>query len=584
MRPPIITVLGHVDCGKTTFLDIFRKMTLKNREPGGITQSISIVNLKKESIDLITKGSKEKIEIPGILFIDTPGHECFSDQRLTGLEVSDIVIVIIDIFKGLEKTTLQCIEQLISLKKPFIVLANKIDKILGWKCKKKMSPFILSYKNQEQDAKQIFDNLIKDLNLKFAENGLNSKLYYENPNYNEYYSIVPISANTGQGLPDVLAFIDKMAKHFLKNKLKSKQEILSGFIIENKDDEKLGNVYSIVVTDGSLNNNDKILGLSIKGEKHYYQIKSIFSKNDDIYEKINLTDSSNHYLIKVDDTLPKLMSGIRFFGKFKENDDEKFKSILDKKLDEMKNKLDSYQYQEFGVLVVGSSFGTINALLNLCNIENIPVNSICIGTPKKKDIIRCISTMEKYKIVYPDDEIYRKRFGIVLNFGVRLGNKIKKYCEDKVTIIEDEIIYNLIKKYNQFKDNLDKVIKEKNPNISTEYQLFILDQYIFTKKNPIIIGVKVVKNCLYKDSIVNANLYKNEILEKTLNLGKITNIQKNKKELDKANLNEEICIKIIPLNDQKKYEYGKDFDSKWILEPYFSEEDKEKMKKYKIKN
>ncbi len=117
-----------------------------------------------------------------------------------------------------------------------------------------------------------------------------------------------------------------------------------------------------------------------------------------------------------------------------------------------------------------------------------------------------------------------------------------------------------------------------------EYQLKVLDQYIFTKKNPIIIGVKVIKNSLYKDSIVSANLYKDDLLVKTLNLGKITNIQKNRKDIDKANLNDEVCIKIIPLDDQKKYEYGKDFDSQWELKPYFSEEDKLKIEKYKIKN
>ena len=137
IRSPIVTVAGHVDHGKTTLLDSIRGTCVASKEAGLITQKISFTNVPcgiiQERCPKVLEKFKIKLEIPGFLFIDTPGHAAFSNLRKIGGSLADLAVLVIDINEGLMEQTRETIEILKNSKVPFIVALNKLDAISGFR-------------------------------------------------------------------------------------------------------------------------------------------------------------------------------------------------------------------------------------------------------------------------------------------------------------------------------------------------------------------------------------------------------------------------------------------------------------------
>jgi len=149
IRSPIVCVLGHVDHGKTSILDAIRGSRVAAREAGGITQMIGASYITKEDIERLAKDLHGKLnfnlKIPGLLFIDTPGHEAFTNLRDRGGSIADIAILVVDIAQGFQPQTIESLRILKQYKTPFVVAANKIDLITGWSEQKTAS--FLPYQN-----------------------------------------------------------------------------------------------------------------------------------------------------------------------------------------------------------------------------------------------------------------------------------------------------------------------------------------------------------------------------------------------------------------------------------------------------
>ncbi|UCF50762.1 MAG: GTP-binding protein, partial [Thermoplasmatales archaeon] len=199
VRQPIVSVLGHVDHGKTSLLDFIRGSTVAARESGAITQHIGATEVPIDAIynvcgDLL---KSKNFTLPGLLFIDTPGHHAFTTLRARGGSLADLAILIVDVNEGFKPQTYESIKILKQYKTPFIIAANKIDAISGWQ--KNNAPAKDRIEKQRLNVKNLFEEKIYELIGTVSEQKLNADLYFNISDFRKTIGVIPISAKTGEG-------------------------------------------------------------------------------------------------------------------------------------------------------------------------------------------------------------------------------------------------------------------------------------------------------------------------------------------------------------------------------------------------
>ena len=205
---------------------------------------------------------KIEIEIPGLLLIDTPGHESFTSLRRRGGSVADLAILVIDIFAGCQPQTDESIELLKKFKVPFLVAATKIDKIVGWK-KTDTKSFLESLNYQNEYTKDELEKMVYRLVAQLAERGFDSERFDRIKDFRKKVAIVPCSGLTGEGVSELLLVLCGLAQHFLKHKLVV-GERGRGNILEIKEVKGLGITADAILYDGTIRKGDYLV---IGGEK-----------------------------------------------------------------------------------------------------------------------------------------------------------------------------------------------------------------------------------------------------------------------------------------------------------------------------
>lgn len=267
LRSPICCILGHVDTGKTKLLDKIRQTNVQEGEAGGITQQIGATYFPVEAIKQKTRVVDPKNEMefkaPGLLIIDTPGHESFTNLRSRGSSLCNIAILVVDIMHGLEPQTLESIRLLRDRKTPFIVALNKIDRLYGWNPVPN-NGFRDSLSKQKKSVQNEFKDRLQKTILAFSEQGLNSTLFDENRNVAKYVSLVPTSAHTGEGIPDML----KLLVELTQTRMSSQLMFLSSLectVLEVKVVEGLGTTIDVILSNGVLREGDRIVLCGLNG-------------------------------------------------------------------------------------------------------------------------------------------------------------------------------------------------------------------------------------------------------------------------------------------------------------------------------
>ncbi|MFQ5975729.1 MAG: translation initiation factor IF-2, partial [Candidatus Hydrothermarchaeales archaeon] len=263
IRQPIVSVLGHIDHGKTSILDAIRGTTVADREAGLITQHIGATEVPMKTIEKISGKLMEKIKfkirIPGLLFIVTPGHEAFITMRRRGGALSDLTVLVIDINEGFQPQTIESLNILNGYKTPFLVAANKIDKIHGWSPNLNAS-IIKSIAMQAEDVKNQMDTKVYDLVGKLHEEGFQSERFDRVESFEKQITIIPVSAKTGEGIPELLMVLVGLAQRFLEKQLEIEESGPAvGTVLEVKEKKGLGVTIDTIIYDGEIKRGDTIV-------------------------------------------------------------------------------------------------------------------------------------------------------------------------------------------------------------------------------------------------------------------------------------------------------------------------------------
>jgi translation initiation factor 5B len=573
---PVCCVIGHVDVGKTKLLDYLRNSDTK--EVSGITQQLGATFYNKRAIENITGTLSNKISIPGIIIIDTPGHECFTTMRILGSKLSHLAILVIDVVKGVEKSAEESIHILKGFGTDFIIALNKIDKIYGWK-KVPNASLKKSFASQTKDVLDTLNGNVKKIICKLAELEVNAMLYYDiNMNTKVFRSMVPISAQTGEGVPDLLLLISKLIDR--KKKVLEKSDLYKyahGYILDKREDNKFGQFFMAINVLGTVKEGNEVIILH--GDSRVQtKIKSVIVVNDNVemkdkhsFKRKNIVDGSHGIGIIFEDDCTIFPGDLYIESSCTLSaEDLKPKKLIDDCIDEtpMDVDVDFDKYlSKTGVSIVAPSTSILSAMFKSMSQDGLAVRTYSMGTMDKNTIIRTASVNADKKDKVKSDclDIYSSIlvFDPIYSHGDedKLTDYIEKDIldfaeEQKVHIFISNTIYRLKEKYLRFRNaKILKLRKRYGKNIP--FTLNILPQYVFLKTTPLLFGVRVESGCLHKGAKVRA-VHNSIIVE----LGTVANIQKNKEEIIFATKGEEVCIKIT---DDVKNHYGKDFDHTYLL-------------------
>jgi translation initiation factor 5B len=263
LRQPIVVVLGHVDSGKTSLLDNIRGTAVQAREVGGITQHIGASFLPIETIKEITgplyaKLAKAESAIPGLLVIDTPGHEIFANLRTRGGSAADIAIVVVDVNKGFEAQTIESMDILKKRRVPFVIALNKVDMVAGWRTSIR---FISEdVKRQDVAVQTLLDEKIYSVVGMLSRLGYPSEAFWRVKDFTREVAIVPVSARTGVGIPELLAVLVGLTQQYMGKKLeRHTKDAARGIVLEFSEETGLGPSANIILLDGVLHQGDSIV-------------------------------------------------------------------------------------------------------------------------------------------------------------------------------------------------------------------------------------------------------------------------------------------------------------------------------------
>ena len=530
IRQPIVTVCGHVDHGKTSILDSLRNSCVQEGEKGGITQKISFtsypINQLKIACPLIEK-SGIKLNIPGFLLIDTPGHAAFTNLRKRGGNLADLAVLVIDINEGIKPQTAEVIQILKLNKTPFIIALNKIDNISGWRANKD-KPLKQSIESQAGNVSQVFNERYMTIIGSLNSYGFNADLYYNISDFTKKIALIPCSARTKEGIPELIMMLCGLSQKYLTDKLKIGKDA-KGVMLEIKK-EKSTNYIEAILYDGELSKSDEIAIANFDPSKDpivtkiriLEEIEPLCSKFRP-KDKVIASTGLRMQLIEKDDILP----GMPF---------EIYKNNLKELKEKFKKEIsENIKTDKQGIITKADSLGSLEALLILLKQANIPVVKAGIGPINKTDIISAKANLEINEID-----------SVVIGFNTIADDDAKELAkkEGNLKIITDEVVYKLIEELILFrKQKSQEIEKRRLMELATICKLKILHQYVFRNSNPAVFGVKIEAGKL-KPNLALINQAGEKI-------GRVKNIQSENKSVEQAEQEMEVAISVPGLNFER---------------------------------
>lgn len=521
LRQPIITVLGHVDHGKTSLLDRIRQTAIATKEAGGITQAIGTTEIPKETIKEICGPLLEKfkinVAIPGLLFIDTPGHEAFITLRKRGGSIADIAIVVVDILEGAKPQTLESIEILKQAKVPFVIAINKIDRIEDWE---PGDNFLENYEKQTDDVKGVFEEKFYGVTQQLASAG-NIERFDRISDFTKNIAAIPVSAKTGEGVAELLAILTGLAQQFLKEKLITTQQA-KGMILEVKEVTGLGTTIDVIIYDGAVAKNDylviggkiariaKIRALLVPEPLRDIRVEKKFRSIDECRAAIGVKISAPG----LDDVVAG--SPIKTAKTLEEAE-----ALLDE-MEQEKEEVEVRTETE-GLILKADTVGSLEALINI--FRAYPIKEATIGQLTKTDMIKAEANKDAF-------------LKIVIAFNTKTSEEMEAFAGDKnIRLLQSDIVYHLIEDYEKWvEEEKEKIKKKELDEITHGAKIKILPGCVFRASNPAIVG------CEIQGGILKPG-YK--LMKEDRHIGEIKQIQIEGKNVDEAKIGDKVAVSIV---------------------------------------
>jgi translation initiation factor 5B len=545
LRQPIVVVLGHVDSGKTSLLDNIRGTAVQAREVGGITQHIGASFLPVQIIKEITgplyaKLVKTEAAIPGLLVIDTPGHEVFANLRTRGGSAADIAIVVVDVNKGFEAQTIESMDILKKRRVPFVIALNKVDMVAGWRT----STRFISEDVKRQDAavQTLLDEKIYSVVGILSRLGYQSEAFWRVKDFTKEVAIVPVSARTGVGIAELLAVLVGLTQQYMGKKLeRHTKDAARGIVLELSEETGLGPSANIILLDGILHQGDNIVvgkrdGAVSTRIKALLLPKPLDEMRDprDKFKQVTEVIAAAGLKITSPD-LEGVLAGSPVYvynnnNNNNNNNQRKSKDELDRLKSlvesEVKNAIVS-NTQTSGVILKCDTIGSLEAIVDLLKKANVPIRIADIGNITRRDIVEAAAVKENDRYL-----------GVMLGFNVKVLEDAQKEAQDRgVKIFNEQIIYNLVRSYTDWvtyqREHEELILFNELPPIC-KFQF--LKGFIFRRNDPAVFGAEVqVGRLRQKVHVIN---------EEGKKIGAVHQIQESGKAIEEATAGMQVAVSV----------------------------------------
>lgn len=482
IRQPIVSVLGHVDHGKTTILDRIRGTRVAAREAGAITQHIGATEVPLEVIlkvcgDLV-KG--RSFEIPGLLFIDTPGHHAFTTLRARGGALADLAVLVIDINEGLRPQTVESLRILKQYKTPFVVAANKVDLLSGWR-RHPDSPFLASYDNQPESVQDLLDERFYDLVGKLYEQGFSADRYDKIEDFQKVVAIVPTSAKHGEGIPDLLLVLVGLAQRFLEDELRLEEGLGAGTILEVKEEKGLGVTLDAILYKGSVKRGDTVVLGTEGGEPRVTKVKALLKPRP--LDEIRDPENRFHSVSEVAAAAGIKLAAADVKGVVAGAPLRVAGADLDEATAQVREETRlEVELSDEGLIAKADALGSLEGLAFQMKEEDLRLRQAGLGPVSRREIVEAATIQDPLKRV-------------VLAFNVPVLAEAQEELEKQpdVRVFEDDVVYRLIGGYQDWvRERKAELEAERRKEVVHPGKLLLLPDYVFRVSKPAIVGVRVL--------------------------------------------------------------------------------------------
>ncbi len=530
IRQIIISVLGHVDHGKTTLLDKIRGTAIAQREFGGITQHIGATEIPIDVIKNICKGlideSNYKIKIPGLLFIDTPGHEAFTTLRRRGGALADLALLVVDINESIQPQTIESINILKHYKTPFVVAANKIDMVYGWQ-REENTAFFETFEKQSSFVRDQIDEKLYTIVGELHEHDFVSERFDRVKDFTKEVAIVPISAVSGEGIPELLMVLIGLAQQYLTESLKIEVSGPGkGTVMEVKEEHGLGTTLDVILYEGTIKRGDKIAIGGLDGVV-MTKVKALLKPRplDEIRDpKFKFQQFNEVYAA----------SGVKIVAKELENVIAGAPlSVVEEDLESVKSRIISeiegirIESENQGVVLRADTLGSLEATTGQLKKLGVTIRKADVGDVSKRDVI------EAYSVNLNDPYL-----GVIIAFNVKiLPDALEEAERSGVKIFQDNVIYRLVEDYEKWVEETKEEARRRELKALTHPgKIQILPNHTFRVSKPAIVGIEVVSGSIrpkYKLMRSNGSI-----------VGEIKSIQEEKESISTAKKGDRVAIAI----------------------------------------